>query len=224
MLYRKTLLSIFFTALSSYVFAQNSSISGIVKDSTTTISGASVVLKNTKTGITTDSKGYFELTNLVKGAYTIQISYLGYIAESRRITLKEGEKLNINFSLKRDLRLLNDVAIDAKTKTREIKESGFSVNAIETKKFANTTADLNQILNRSTGVRIREQGGLGSDFKFSINGLSGKQVKFFIDGIPMDVMGSAMSLNNIPVNLAERLEVYKGVVPVQLGTNGPICS
>ncbi|WP_448636066.1 carboxypeptidase-like regulatory domain-containing protein [Pedobacter panaciterrae] len=100
MLYRKTLLSIFFTALSSYVFAQNSSISGIVKDSTTTISGASVVLKNTKTGITTDSKGYFELTNLVKGAYTIQISYLGYIAESRRITLKEGEKLNVNFSLK----------------------------------------------------------------------------------------------------------------------------
>ena len=32
-------------------------------------------------------------------------------------------------------------------------------------------------------------------------------------------MGSAMALNNIPVNLADRLEVYKGVVPVQLGAD-----
>jgi len=219
MLYRKTLLSILFVSLSSYLFAQNASISGFVKDGTEPISGASVILKNTRTGITTDSKGYFELTGLLKGAYTIQITYLGYVTQSMRVTLKENEKLDFNFSLKRDLRLLDDVAIAGKTKTRETKESGFSVNAIETKKFANTTADLNQILNRSTGVRIREQGGLGSDFKFSINGLSGKQVKFFIDGIPMDVMGSAMSLNNIPVNLAERLEVYKGVVPVQLGAD-----
>lgn len=114
---------------------------------------------------------------------------------------------------------LKNIDITGKTKTREAKESGFAVNAIDAKKFANTTADLNQILNRSTGIRIREQGGLGSDFKFSINGLSGKQVKFFIDGIPMEVMGSAMSLNNIPVNLADRLEVYKGVVPVTLGAD-----
>src|SRR5690606_35793121 len=65
----------------------------------------------------------------------------------------------------------------------------------------------------------REQGGLGSNFNFSINGLSGKSVKYFIDGVPVEVMGSTMSLNNIPVNLSERIEVYKGVVPVHLGSD-----
>ena len=88
MSYRKTLLSILFVSQSSYVFAQNASISGFVKDGADPISGASVVLKNTRTGITTDSKGYFELTNLLKGAYTVQITYLGYITELKRITLK----------------------------------------------------------------------------------------------------------------------------------------
>ena len=106
-----------------------------------------------------------------------------------------------------------------KSETQEIKEQAFTVNAIDTKQFANTTADLNLVLNKSAGIRVREEGGLGSDFNFSINGLSGKAVKFFLDGVPLEVMGSSMSLNNIPVNLAERVEVYKGVVPVNLGSD-----
>src|SRR5690606_38179972 len=117
---------------------------------------------------------------IAPGTYTLVVSYLGYLKESKTIILKANQDLNLNFSLKKDQQQLQNVSIHGKTKTQEVKESGFAVNAIDTKKFANTTADLNQILNRSTGVRIREQDGLGSDFKFSINGLSGKQVKFFI--------------------------------------------
>lgn len=115
--------------------------------------------------------------------------------------------------------VLKGATVTSKTHTRELKESGFAVNAIETKVFANTTADMNSILNRTTGVKVREQGGVGSDFNFSINGLSGKAIRFFIDGVPMEVMGSTMTLNNIPVNLAERIEVYKGVLPVSLGAD-----
>ncbi|HKG05403.1 MAG TPA: carboxypeptidase-like regulatory domain-containing protein [Pedobacter sp.] len=219
MSYGKTLLFILFSALSSANAQTNSGISGYVKDGSEVISGASIVLKGTKTGTTSNAEGYYELTDVMPGNYALIVSYLGYFSETKSISLKKGQKLNLTFSLKKDLQQLHNVNISGKTKTQDLKESGFAVNAIDTKKFANTTADLNQILNRSTGVRIREQGGLGSDFKFSINGLSGKQVKFFIDGIPMEVMGGAMSLNNIPVNLADRLEVYKGVVPVTLGAD-----
>lgn len=220
MSYGKNLLLILLSLITFSAYAQNKpSISGYVKNGNEAIAGASVLIKGTKNGATTNASGYFELTNLQAGTYTLTISYIGYSKQSKTVTLGAGESLKINFSLKGDQQQLSDVAVAGKTKTQEIKESGFAVNAIDTKKFANTIADLNQILNRSTGIRIREQGGLGSDFKFSINGLSGKQVKFFIDGIPMDVMGSAMSLNNIPVNLADRLEVFKGVVPVQLGAD-----
>lgn len=220
MSYGKTLLIILLSALSFGAFAQNNpQLSGFVKEGNEPIAGATVILKGTKTGTVTDAKGHYELKGVKAGNYTLVVSYLGYISSSNKISLKENENLSLSVDLVKDQNQLHDVNINGKTKTQEVRESGFAVNAIDTKKYANTTADLNQILNRSTGVRIREQGGLGSDFKFSINGLSGKQVKFFIDGIPMEVMGSAMSLNNIPVNLADRLEVYKGAVPVQLGAD-----
>jgi len=220
MLYRKLLLLILCSVWSFGTNAQSQALlSGYVKDGTRPIAGATVILKGIKSGTTTDANGYYELKGISPGSYTLVISYTGYATSATKITLKAQDKQSVNVNLADDQKQLSNVDIHGKTKTQEIKESGFAVNAIDTKKFANTTADLNQILNRSTGVRIREQGGLGSDFKFSINGLSGKQVKFFIDGIPMDVMGSGMSLNNIPVNLAERLEVFKGVVPVNLGAD-----
>ncbi|MCX2453846.1 TonB-dependent receptor [Pedobacter sp. PLR] len=221
MTYGKILLLMLFSTFSISAYSQQttSGISGSVKDGNELITGATIFLKGTKQGVISDGQGHYELKNLTPGTYTIIVSFIGYETDSKQVVLKPNQQLILNFSLKKDQQQLHDVNINGKTKTQQVKESGFAVNAIDTKKYANTTADLNQILNRSTGVRIREQGGLGSDFKFSINGLSGKQVKFFIDGIPMDVMGSAMSLNNIPVNMAERLEVYKGVVPVQLGAD-----
>src|SRR5690606_17661529 len=77
--------------------------------------------------------------------------------------------------------------------------------------------DLAHALDQVSGVRLRETGGVGSNFNFSLNGFSGKQVKFFLDGVPLENFGSAFQINNIPINLADRIEVYKGVVPITLG-------
>jgi outer membrane receptor protein involved in Fe transport len=220
MLYRKILLSFVFTFVCSLIYAQESgTISGTVKENEEEITGATVLIKSTKIGTVTNHKGHYEIIDVKPGNYTIMVSYMGYITESRSITLNPGQKLRLNFLMNRDLKQLDNVAIAGKTESRKAKESGFAVNSIELKQYANTTNDLNQILNRSSGVKVREQGGLGSDFEFSINGLSGGHIKYFIDGIPMESYGSGMTLNNIPVNLAERVEVYKGVVPAYLGSD-----
>ena len=52
-----------------------------------------------------------------------------------------------------------------------------------------------------------------------IDGFSGKHVKIFIDGVPQEGAGAAFDLNNVPINFADRIEVYKGVVPVGFGTD-----
>lgn len=220
MRYYKILLFFVINIISFQLSAQNSIVvSGEVKDGTEAVSGASVLLKGTKTGVLTDTAGHYEITGIKPGTYTLLVSYLGYLSQSRLITVKANQQLTVNLNLVKDPHELGNVEIAGKTKTQVLKESGFTVNSIDTRKLANTTADLNQILNRSAGVKIREEGGLGSDFKFSLNGLSGKQIRFFLDGIPMENFGNAMSLNNIPVNLAERIDVYKGVVPVELGAD-----
>ncbi|WP_316819419.1 TonB-dependent receptor [Pedobacter gandavensis] len=167
----------------------------------------------------TDHKGMYDLSDLAAGTYTIQISAIGFIKIEQKVSIKENQDLRLNFSMKEAQNELSNVSISGKTESRKAKEAGFAVNSIDLKPYANTTNDLNQILNRSAGVKVREQGGLGSDFEFSINGLSGGHIKFFIDGIPMESYGSGMTLNNFPVNLAERVEVYKGVVPAYLGSD-----
>lgn len=53
----------------------------------------------------------------------------------------------------------------------------------------------------------------------SLDGFSGKHVKLFIDGVPQEGVGSSFGLNNIPINFADRIEVYRGVVPVGFGTD-----
>ncbi len=206
-----------------FVFAakaqQLANVSGLVTDSTIAISGASVSLKGTQTGVTTNTDGRFQLNNIKPGSYTLIISYVGFQSISKEINLRANQSLQLNFQLKPNHNELQNVEIKGQTATTAIKQSGFTVNVIDLKAFQNTSADLNAVLNRSTGVKVREQGGMGSDFNFTLNGLSGRQIRFFIDGVPMESFGNALGLNNIPVNLAERIEVYKGVVPVELGAD-----
>jgi outer membrane receptor protein involved in Fe transport len=194
-------------------------ISGTISsDSGEAMMGVIVQLKNTSKGTQTDLNGKYVLADITPGSYYILFTSIGYKNDSMHVHLHPGQVLQLNRKMSVDT-LDKAIVITAKNEAEELRESGFSVNVIETKQYANTTADINQVLNRTSGIRIRESGGVGSDFNFSLNGLSGKQIKYFIDGIPIDVLGSSMTLNNVPVNLAERIEVYKGVVPVSLGSD-----
>ena len=68
-------------------------------------------------------------------------------------------------------------------------------------------------------VIYSESGGVGSDLSLSVDGFSGKHIKIFIDGVPQEGVGAAFSLNNIPAGYADRIEVYRGVVPVGFGAD-----
>lgn len=166
----------------------------------------------------TDKNGVFELKNLEPGNYKIRFEAFGYPDLVFNALLIDGEDLtlrDIQF-LKKNTRL-NTVTVVGRNSIQALKQQGFNVAAIDANKLHNTTYDLNQALNKVSGIRVRESGGLGSAFNFSLNGFSGNQVKFFMDGIPMDNFGTSFQMNNIPINTAERIEVYKGVVPVTLG-------
>jgi len=191
----------------------------IKEENDSDLPGASVVIRGTSEGTVADENGFFKMDIKKSGSYTLEVSAVGFMSQSKVVQVKAGQETNVTFILKSNVKEMSEVTVHGKSESQQIKEQAFNVNAIETRQFANSTADLNQVLNRSAGIKVREQGGVGSDFNFSINGLSGKAVKFFIDGIPLEIMGSTMSLNNIPVNLAERIEVYKGVVPVSLGAD-----
>ena len=113
---------------------------------------------------------------------------------------------------------LEEVVVTANAVER-VKKTAYNVVAISTDNMRNSTKALSDVLAKTPGLRLRESGGMGSDLSMTLDGFSGKHIKVFIDGVPQEGVGEAFGINNIPVNYAERIEVYKGVVPVGFGTD-----
>ncbi len=179
---------------------------------------ASVSLKNTRYGNYTDEKGNYVLSAPL-GKYTLVVSAIGYKRKEIPVELKSGKNETLHLQLEENSASLNEVLVVGKSTVRQINESAYNVVAINAKALHNSTLDLGHALDRISGVRVRETGGVGSSYNFSLNGFTGRQVKFFIDGVPMENFGSSFQINNIPINLAERIEVYKGVVPISFGAD-----
>ncbi len=114
---------------------------------------------------------------------------------------------------------LEEVQVSQLSVARELQQSPQSVAVIDAKKYYNRPEGAINIITQAAGVRVRQDGGLGSNANFSINGIAGKQVKFFINGIPADFLGAGNRINILPVNAIDRIEIYKGVVPIELGSD-----
>ena len=69
------------------------------------------------------------------------------------------------------------------------------------RQIVNSLNNLNDLVNRTTGIKVREEGGVGSDFALSIHGMSGNSVRYFLDGMPLDTKGSGVALANLPINI-----------------------
>jgi len=106
-----------------------------------------------------------------------------------------------------------------RSEKQRLQQSAEAVNVVDTRPAQRQTADLGEVLARTQGVAIRRDGGLGSDARFSLNSLYDDQIRFFLDGVPLDVSGFAFGIANVPVNLVQRVEVYRGVVPVRFGAD-----
>jgi outer membrane cobalamin receptor len=104
-------------------------------------------------------------------------------------------------------------------KSKAIKQQPVNVSIIEAKPFYNTNMTGLDLLKQVSGIKIKQDGGFGAKTEIFINGSSGKQIKYFIDGLPQDNMGETQLLNIYPVEQMERIEVYKGVLPVDLGAD-----
>lgn len=80
-------------------------------------------------------------------------------------------------------------------------------------------SDLPGLLAALPGVQVRSAGGLGSYSEASLRGSNGRQVRLLLDGLPLDSGGGeATSLSLYSPLLLEEVDIYKGRVPVHLGS------
>lgn len=220
-LLRAFLLLFLFTTstLLSTTFSQNVVTGRVVDKQKKAVYPVAVSVEGTTIGEYTDEKGEYKLTNVPSGNRTIVVSGVGIKTTKTKVNVLSGQATRVP-DIEADNTLeLGEVTVTGKTEARQKQEQAYAISVVDLKKSYNTVAPLSRILSNVSSVRIREDGGVGSNYNFSLNGFSGNQVKFFLDGIPMDNFGSSFNLSNISVNMAERIEVYKGVLPVSLGAD-----
>ena len=193
-------------------------LSGRVVAADSTAAGfATVYLKDTNYGCSTDDKGIYHL-KAPAGTYELVVSAVGFEPYKSRVTIGRDGRNRYTVVLKPSVTEVEEVVVTGSGVSR-IRRSPFNAVALDTKELQNSTKSLSEALSQLPGMKLRESGGVGSDMQLMLDGFSGKHVKIFIDGVPQEGAGTAFDLNNIPVNFAERIEVYKGVVPVEFGTD-----
>lgn len=115
--------------------------------------------------------------------------------------------------------LATEVVVRGWSEGERLQQSAEAVRVVDTQLARRETADLGQVVIRSPGVVVRRSGGLGSDTRLTLNGLSGDQIRYFLDGVPLEQAGYPLGVASVPVNLIERVEIYRGVVPIRFGAD-----
>ena len=206
-------------ALSVSAFAEETTgmISGrVLSDAGEPVDYATVFLKDTPHLSHTNEKGLYHI-KAPAGSYTLVCSSVGFEKVEVPVAIKAGERVKLNIKMKSSTQLGEVIVVGSQLS--KVKNSAFNATAVNTRELVNTTKTLSEALAKAPGMKIRESGGVGSDMAVTMDGFSGKHVKVFIDGVPQEGVGSSFGLNNIPVNFADRIEVYRGVVPVGFGSD-----
>ncbi|MDR7130925.1 outer membrane cobalamin receptor [Algoriphagus sp. 4150] len=221
--FRISMLWVILLVLGGVAKAQTSTftITGKVLDQTgSPVPFANLKVLDSSQGTLANLDGTFSISGLSAKSYSITISSIGYRSKTYLIDVEKNTQTDfILVASENTLEMVQVTERQIKSDSEIIREAGFNVSSIETGQFENLSVDLNQVLRNAAGIRIKESGGMGSAYNLSLNGLSDRQVRIFVDEVPVDQLGSGFNLNNLPVNMIERIDVYKGVVPVKLGAD-----
>ncbi len=204
----------------SAIFAQDNSIKGFVYEESTgePVMFCNVYLKGTTIGSTTSENGYFNITRIPDGKYTLMITTVGYDTISENFTLSKSQVVNRKYYLKETSHLLESVTITAE-KIEARTETKTSVVTVTPKAIAKIPsvggqADLAQYLQVIPGVIFTgDQGG-----QLYIRGGSPIQNKVILDGMVVYNPFHSIGLFSVfDTDIIRNADVYTGGFGAEYG-------
>ena len=96
-----------------------------------------------------------------------------------------------------------------------VERSADALIALELKQARREPRDLADVLAHSQGFSLRRQGGVGSETEALLVGLP---PAWLVDGVPLELLGFPLESLGVPLLLLERIDVYRGVLPVRLAS------
>lgn len=185
------------------------------------LDGTSVILENSNIGTISNHIGMFRMKLPSKSSRRIKVQYMGY--KSRNIILNKklcvNDSICCNVELQPKNNILSDVIVLGKSKAQRHREVPSAITIIDSQELKYKTATLNEILDNAAGIKVAQQGGLGNASRIIIQGMDGKRIGIFINGMPMG-NSDEFQLSSIPIDMVDEVEIYKGIIPAWLGGDG----
>ena len=221
-------------------FAQ--SVSGTILDETRQpMIGAAIRVAGTTIGTVTDINGKFALSNLAEGKTVLEISFVGYVKETRSVTISKVKPVELKITLQPNANSLNEVVVVGYGVQRKrdlissiVKLDGKELTEVPTPSFENG------LQGKASGLQvITGSGAAGSGSVVRIRGVAsvsaGGDPLYVVDGIPITqdyfLNGNTGASNNNPLatinpNDIESVEILKDAAATGIygsrGSNGVI--
>jgi len=182
---------------------------------------ASVSLKGSTIGTSTDETGHFQLINLPVGEQIIVVTNIGYKTQERKITVKEHTTTEIKFELEEDIMNLEEVVVSADRSEQKRTEAPVIVNTIGEQIFHTSQSQtLGEGLKFSPGLRLENNCQNCGFSQVRMNGMEGPYSQILINSRPIfSGLAGVYGLELIPSNMVERVEVVRGGGSALYGSN-----
>lgn len=214
----RLLILVAFTFMASLLTAQESTLSGYIKDASNgeTLIGASVVINETNEGVASNEYGFYSLS-VEPGRYSVTVSYLGYVDYTTNIDLTNN--VTRDFELGDDSELIEEIVVTAIEKDRNVKEVQMSVNKLDIstiKKIPSLLGERDVIksIQLLPGISSVGEGASG----FNVRGGSIDQNLVLLDEAP--VFNSSHLFGFFSVfnpDAVKDVKLYKGGIPSRYG-------
>ena len=193
--------------ISGNFYSQYSLSGKIIDNSGDPVIGASVFIKESSSGSSSDINGQYSIKNIEKGNYNLTISIVGFKTISETITIQSN--IVKDFTMTEDALLLNEAVVIGygTARTKDITGSAVLINDKDFNKGSVTTPE-QLIMGKIPGVKINSNNGApGSGSRIRIRGGTSINASndplIVIDGVPLDnggIDGAANPLNLINPN------------------------
>ena len=208
----------------SMAFAQNTSISGIVKDksSNEALPGVAITVKGKSIGTSTNNEGRFSLSTSESTPFTIVISYLGYRTIEQQIT---GSVSDLAIAMEAQAILGQEVVVAASRTPERILESPVSIERVGLATIRETaSATFYDALSNLKGVEMSAQSLTFKSINtrgFNANGNT--RFNQYVDGMDNQAPGLNFAVGNI-IGISEldldNVELLPGASSALYGAGG----
>ena len=229
LLVQRQFLILLLTFINVAAFAQSGKVNGKISDvKGQPLTGASIIIKNTNKGATTDSKGEFVIDNLANGKYTVVMSFIGYKTKETLVTVPQVMSLSVQ--LDEDVSDLDEVVVTGVFDKRTKMESSVAISTMNAKQMSQiastSSADL---LRNIPGIYVNNARGEIANSVYS-RGISAGSIDnssgyYYVsmqeDGLPLMNVNYGTD-NYLRADITtERLEAVRGGTASIMGANAP---